>query len=82
MLNVNKSLVSNRLQLVLNTGTDVNGNAVTVSRSISYVNPDATAENLMACAEALDALCDNTVTSVYNVQKNLLQKVESEEGGN
>lgn len=82
MYNINKSLVSNRLQIILNDGTDVNGNAVTVSRSISYVNPDATAENLMACAEALDALYENTVTSVYNVQKNLLQKVESEEGGN
>lgn len=79
MENVIQSKVSNRLLLALNAGTDVNGNAVTVSRSISYINPEATAEEMMACAEALDALYENTVTSVYNVQKNLLEKVETED---
>lgn len=79
MASTNITPVSNRLQLALNAGTDVNGNAVTVSRSISYINPEATAEEMMACAEALDALYENTVTSVYNVQKNLLEKVEEED---
>ena len=79
MASTNITPVSNRLQLALNAGSDVNGNAVTVSRSISYINPEATAEEMMACAEALDALYENTVTSVYNVQKNLLEKVEEED---
>lgn len=78
--NISLVLVSRALKLILNNGTDVNGNARTVSRNFTNINPSATAEQLKTAADALVGLMDNTVASVYDVQRSLLQETEAEEG--
>lgn len=75
MSTVNETLVSRKMQLSVNAGTDVNGNAVVRNRSYNNINPDATPANIHATAVAIASLMDNTVTSIYYDEKMLLEEV-------
>lgn len=70
---VSKSLLKKNLQLLVNQGDESQA-----TKTYTNVNPEATKEEIMAAADALSALMVNTVVSVYDVEKNLLSKVETQ----
>lgn len=70
---VSKSLLKKNLQLLVNQGDDSQ-----TTKTYTNVNPEATKDQIMAAADALSALMVNTVVSVYDVEKNLLSKVETQ----
>lgn len=70
---VSKSLLKKNLQLLVNQGDESQ-----VTKTYTNVNPEATKDQIMAAADALSALMVNTVVSVYDVEKNLLSKVETQ----
>ena len=76
---VEKALYYKRLQMFVNAGQDADGNVVKATRTYTRVNPNATKERIMAAADALAELMDETVLNVYDVEKNLLTKVEDED---
>lgn len=70
---VDKTLAKKNLQMMVNSGDDVQS-----TKTYTNVNPDATKDDIMAAAEALRVLMVDTVVGVYDVEKNLLTKVDSE----
>lgn len=70
---VDKTLAKKNLQMMVNSGDDVKS-----TKTYTNVNPDATKDDIMAAAEALRVLMVDTVVGVYDVEKNLLTKVDSE----
>lgn len=78
-INVTNTLVSKKLQLMLNNGVSDSGTARILTKSVAHINPETTNAKLMSTAEALGTLFANNVVSVYHVEKNLLEKSESED---
>ncbi|MCQ2381320.1 MAG: DUF1659 domain-containing protein [Acidaminococcaceae bacterium] len=78
-MSINITLVSKKLQLMLNNGVSDSGSARTITKSVAHINPEATDEELMSTAEALGTLFANSTVSIYHVEKNLLEKSESDD---
>lgn len=77
-VSVNETLATRKLQLAL-TVAGVGGSAgTTTTKSFSNINKNATAAQMYAAADALGSLMDNTVASIYYVDKALLQAESTE----
>lgn len=78
---VNESLVSKRLQIVIHDGVNASGTAKLKTKTFANLNADCTKEQLGAAADALIPLYKNEVANVYHSEKFLLQNVEVEDNG-
>lgn len=74
-----ETLVSKSLQLVLNNGASDSGSVKTKTKSFVNINPDATAEQLKATADALATLLNKSTMKIYNIEKNILQTETAED---
>ncbi|MCQ2381344.1 MAG: DUF1659 domain-containing protein [Acidaminococcaceae bacterium] len=73
---VTDTLVSKKLQIMLNNGVTDSGAAKSKTKTFTNVNPEATDANLKKAADALATLFDNTVMGIYHVDKSILETVE------
>lgn len=78
---VTETLIKRTVQMVVDDGTNVSGTTKSAKRTVSNINPSATAAQLHATAAALSSLMDNTVIGIYYDDKKLLQEVVDEEPG-
>ena len=76
---VTETLVKRTVQINVEDGTNASGNTKTAKRTISNVNPAATAAQLHATASAISTLMDNTVMGIYYDDKKLLEEVVDEQ---
>jgi len=76
---VTETLVKRTVQINVQDGTTAGGTTKAVKRTISNVNPEATAAQLHATASAISTLMDNTVMGIYYDDKKLLEEVVDEQ---
>lgn len=78
MANVEKTLVSRVLTLVINDGVSESGNAKVKNRNFNYINTAANDIALYNTAVALGGLMAKPVEKIIFSDKNLLQQDEEE----
>ena len=77
---VNEVLTSRKVQISVENGTNASGTVKAASRTFSNINPNATAAQMHATAQALGTLMDNTVMGIYYDDKKRLQEVTDNDG--
>jgi hypothetical protein len=66
---------SARMTLRVQTGTDAYGNPELKSMSFSSIDPNATAEDVLAVAQGLGGLLEYYVTEIQKVDTDLVEEV-------
>ncbi|MDQ0160060.1 DUF1659 domain-containing protein [Alkalibacillus salilacus] len=64
--------IDSQLQLVYQTGLDEEGNSVFQTRRYNNVKPDATNDSVIAVAQVLSNLCDDSLSEAIRQDDSLL----------
>jgi len=76
---VTETLIKRTVQITVEDGTNVSGTTKSAKRTISNINPSATATQLHATAATLASLMDNTIVGIYYDDRKLLQELAAED---